>query len=72
MTKQLESNHENYVTTIKVDLKLSTLNPIHAKFRNEIYQRFNQAGRQTIINEWKSAGVVRAIEGAVEEFNLFA
>ena len=39
---------------------------------NEIYQHFKQSCRQT----WKSAGVVRAVEGAgsgaVAEFNPFA
>ena len=43
---------------------------------NEIYQHFKQAGRPTILNGWKSAGVVRAVEdarsGAVAEFNTFA
>ena len=43
---------------------------------NEIYQHFKQVGRQTILNGWKSAGVVRAVEGtrsgAVAEFNPFA
>ena len=43
---------------------------------NEIYQNFKQAGRQTILNGWKSAGVVRAVadarSGAVAEFNPFA
>ena len=74
--KELESDPEKDVTTIKVDLKLSTLKPIHAKLMNEIYQHFKQAGRQTILNGWKSAGVVRAVadarSGAVAEFNPFA
>ena len=38
ITKELESDPNKDVTTIKVDLKLSTLKPIHAKLMNEIYQ----------------------------------
>ena len=37
---ELESDPEKDVTAIKVDLKLSTLKPIHAKLMNEIYQHF--------------------------------
>ena len=40
----------------------------------QIFQHFKQAGRQTILTKWKSAGVVRVVEGArsgaVAEFNL--
>ena len=74
ITKELESDPEKDETTIKVDLKLSNLKPIHAKLMNKIYQHFKQVGRQTILNGWKSAEVVRAVEGArsgaVAEFNL--
>ena len=74
--KKLESDPEKDVTTIEVDLKLSTLKPIHAKLMKKIYQHFKQAGRRTILNGWKSAGVVRAVEdarsGAGAEFNTFA
>ena len=76
ITKELESNPEKDVKTIKVDLKLSTLKPIHAKLMNEIYKYFKQAGRQTILNGLKAAGVVRAVEGArsgeVVELNPFS
>ena len=43
ITKELESNPEKDVKTIKVDLKLSTLKPIHAKLMNEIYKHFKQS-----------------------------
>ena len=76
ITKELESDPNKDETMIKVDLKLSTLKPIHAKLMKEMYQHFKQAGRQTILNGWKSAGMVRAVEdarsGAVAEFNPFA
>jgi len=39
ITKELESDPEKDVTTIKVDLKLSTLKPIHLKLMNGIYNR---------------------------------
>ena len=55
---------ENNGLKIKVDLKLSTIKPIHAKLMNEIYQHFKQAGRQTILNGWESAGVVGAVDDA--------
>ena len=62
--KELESDPNKDVTTIKVDLKFSTLKPIHAKLMNKIYQHFKQAGRQTILNGWESAGVVGAVDDA--------
>ena len=36
ITKELESDPNKDVTTIKVVLKLSTLKPIHAKFINTL------------------------------------
>ena len=36
ITKELESDPNKDVTTIKVALKLSTLKPIHAKFINTL------------------------------------
>ena len=66
---------ENNGLKIKVDLKLSTIKPIHAKLMNEIYQHFKQAGRQTILNGWKPAGVVGTVDNArsgVAELNPYA
>ena len=75
ITRELEIDLEKDVTTIKVDLTLSTLKPIHAMVMTEIYQHFNKDGRETILNGWKAAGVVRAVEegrsGAVIDFNPF-
>ena len=42
---------------------------------NEIYQHFKQAGRQTILNGWKPAGVVGTVDNArsgVAELNPYA
>ena len=76
ITKELDSDPNKDVTTIKVDLKFSTLKPIHAKLMNKIYQHFKQASRQTILNGWKSAGVVGAVDdargGVVAELNPYA
>ena len=75
ITRELEIDPEKDVTTIKVDLTLSTLKPIHAMVMTEIYQHFNKDGQETILNGWKAAGVVRAVEegrsGAVIDFNPF-
>ena len=75
ITRELEIDPEKDVTTIKVDLTLSTLKPIHTMVITEIYQLFNKDGRETILNGWKAAGVVRAVEerrsGAVIDFNPF-
>ena len=75
ITRELEIDPEKDVTTTKVDLKLLTLKPIHAMVMARIYQHFNKDGRETILNEWKAAGVVRAVEegrsGAVIDFNPF-
>ena len=56
-------------------LRLSTLKSIHAKLMGQIYQHFKAEGRQTIINGWKAAGVIKAVEdarnGHIDELNLF-
>ena len=64
ITRELEIDPEKDVTTIKVDLTLSTLKPIHAMVMTKIYQHFNKDGRETILNGWKVAGVVRFVEEA--------
>ena len=64
---------EKDVTTIKVDLRLSTLKPLHAKVMTEIYEHFKQDGRGTILNGWKAAGVNQVVKdarnGIVLDFN---
>ena len=66
ITKELESDPEKDVTTIKFNLKLSTLKPTHDKLMNRVYQLFKQAGSQTILNGWKSAGVGSSRRGCQE------
>ena len=75
ITRELEIGPEKDVTTIKIDLTLSTLKPIHAMMTTNIYQHFNKNGWETILNVWKAAGVIRAVEegriGAAIDFNPF-
>ena len=75
ITRELEIDLEKDVTTIKVNLTLSTLKPIHAIVMTEIYQHFNKDGQETILNGWKATGVVHAVEegrsGVVIDFNPF-
>ena len=75
ITKELQTNPDKDVTTIEVDLRLSTLKPIHAKVMGQIYQHFKTEGRQTIINGWKAAGVIKAVadarNGHVDDLNPF-
>ena len=75
ITRELQIGPEKDVTTIKIDLTLSTLKPIHAMVMTNIYQHFNKNGRETILNGWKVAGVIRAAEegrsGAAINFNPF-
>ena len=75
ITSELQIGPEKDVTTIKIDFTLSTLKPIHAMVMTNIYQHFNKNGRETILNGWKAAGVIRAVEegrsGAAINFNPF-
>ena len=76
ITKELQVDPEKDVTTIKVDLRLSTLKPLHAKVMTEICEHFKQDGCGTILNGWKAAGVNPAVKdarnGTVLDFNPFA
>lgn len=50
---------------IEVDLKLSTLKPIHAKLLMSIYEFLQgEKGRKMILNGWKAAGITEAVESA--------
>ena len=75
ITRELKIDLEKDVTTIKINLTLSTLKPIHAIVMTEIYQHFNKDEQETILNGWKAAGVVHAVEegrsGVVIDFNPF-
>ena len=49
ITKELQLNPDKDVTTIKVDLKLSTLKPITGKVMTEIYEHFKHDEREIIL-----------------------
>ena len=69
ITKELKSDPEKDATTITVGLKLSTLKLIYATGTTNIYNHFQGAGAgcQTILNGWKAAGIVEAVEDARNE-----
>ena len=75
ITRELQIGPEKDVTTIKIDLTLSTLKPIHTMVMTNIYQHFNKNGRETILNGWKAVVVICAAEevrsGAAIDFNPF-
>ena len=65
ITETLEKDPQRDVTTIEVDLKLSTLKPIHAKLRMSIYEFLQgEKGRKIILNGWKAAEITEAVESA--------
>ena len=48
--------------TIKVDLKLSTLKPIHAKTVSKVYEHLkSDKGKQVILNGFRAAGITEAV-----------
>ena len=74
ITRELQIDPEKDMTTIKVDLKLSTLKP-NAKVMTKIYHNFKNEERKGIMNNWNAAGVIGAIQkgrsGEVIDFNPF-
>ena len=53
------------VTTIDVDLKLSTLKPLHAAMIRKVYNFLkSDKGRRIILSGWRSAGITEALEVA--------
>ena len=48
-----------------MDLKLSTLKPIHAKLLMSIYEFLqDEKGKKIILNGWKAVGIREAVESA--------
>ena len=49
------------VTIIKVDLKLSTLKPTHAKTVSKVYEHLkSDKGKQVILNTFRASGITEA------------
>ena len=55
------------VTTIEIDLKLSTLKPCHVVTIEKVYNFLkSEEGREIILSGWKAAGVTEALQQARE------
>ena len=53
------------VTTIDIDLKLSTLKPLHAVTIRKVYNFLkSEKGRRIILSGWRAAGITEALEVA--------
>ena len=65
ITKALSIDPNRDVASINVDLKLSTLKPLHAKCMNRIYRYLlSPRGQKIISNGWKASGITEAVDNA--------
>ena len=63
----LTNDPDRDVTTIQVDLRLSTLKPRHAKVMTDIYQHLkSEKGKEIIKAGWKAAGITDILKDARE------
>ena len=63
MTEVMLQNPQRDVTTIEVDLKLSTLTPMHGKLLITLNDFLRQGqGKQIILSGWGAAGITEAIK----------
>ena len=63
ITEALLADPKRNVTTIKVDLKLSTLKPIHAKTVSKEYEHLkSDNGKQVILNGFRAARIREAVK----------
>ena len=63
ITEALLADPKRDVTTIKVDLKLSTLKPIHAKTVSKVYEHLkSDKGKQVILNGFRAAVITEAVK----------
>ena len=61
ITEALLADPKRDVITIKVNLKLSTLKPIHAKIVSKVYENLkSDRGKQVILNGFRAAGISEA------------
>ena len=62
ITKELLKDPGKDVTTIDVDLKLSTLKPKHGEVMCDVYNYLKSTkGKNIILSGWKAAGITSAI-----------
>ena len=63
ITEALLADPKRNVTTIKVDLKLSTLKPIHAKTVSKEYEHLkSDNGKQVILDGFRAARIREAVK----------
>ena len=61
------------VTTIEIDLKLSTLKPCHAATMEKVYNFLkSEKGREIILSGWKAAGITEALQQERERNAAFS
>ena len=66
-TEALLDDHKRDVTTIKVDLKLSTLKPILAKTVSKVNEHLkSDKGKQAILNGFRATGITEAVKKILE------
>ena len=71
ITKALLADPKRDAITIKVDLKLSTLKPIHAKTISKLYEHLkSDKGKQGISNGFRVPGIMEAVKKMRENPNL--
>ena len=61
-------NTKKDVTTIEIDLRLSTLKPRHVKLMKYLYEYLltDMKGSSIILSGWRSAGILDCVEKTVE------
>ena len=68
MTKILSSNKEIDIADARVDIKMSTLKPIHARSIARSYSYFkSDHGRRIIASGWRAAGITGAVKKCRED-----
>ena len=61
----LSNDPDRDVTTIQVDLQLSTLKPRHAKVMTDIYKYLkSEKGKEIVKTGWKAAGITNVLNDA--------
>ncbi|PFX18016.1 hypothetical protein AWC38_SpisGene17650 [Stylophora pistillata] len=65
ITDKMLRNPGKDVTTIEIDLKLSTLKPRHGKLMKEVYEwLLTDKGKRIILSGWRSAGIMDCVKNA--------
>ena len=62
ITEALLADPKPDVTTIKVDLKLSTLKPIHTKTVSKVYEHLKSVKADKLLNGFRAEGITEAVK----------